>query len=157
MKNTILLFFIFLGVNACRPQIDTQVTDSSVFDYNFNGFITEKSDTIKSSVWVSYELYLKPISTSLLKEVNKTLLVKPVIDKDLKVFYQLYTLQHVPISAEQRTGDVSSISSEQIMDNKLILKIKVLPPNEIGKFGLTINTTWNGVSKSIVKSVVVVP
>lgn len=158
MKNTVLILsFLCLGLYACRPQIDTQVTDSSVFDYNFNGFTTEKNDTIQSSVWVSYELYLKPLSTSLLKEVNKTIIVKPVIDKDLKVFYQLYTLQHQAISTEQRTGDVSSISSEQIVDNKLILKIKVLPPNEMGKFGLTINTTWNGVSKSIVKSVVVVP
>ena len=134
MKNTILITFLCLGLIACRPQIDTQVTDSSVFDYNFNGFTTEKNDTLKSSVWVSYELYLKPISTSLLKEVNKTIIVKPVIDKDLKVFYQLYTLQNQTISTEQRTGDVSSISSEQIVDNKLILKIKVLPPNEMGKF-----------------------
>ena len=157
MKNTVLIFLLFLGLNACRPQIETQVTNSSVFDYNFNGFTTEKSDTLKSSVWVSYELYLKPLSTSLLKEVSKTILVKPVIDKDLKVFYQLYNLRNEHISSEQRTGDVSSISSEQVMDHKLVLKIKVLPPNEIGKFGLTINITWNGVNKSMVKSVVIVP
>lgn len=161
MKRTVFFLFLFLilslGFNACRPQIDTQVTDSSVFDYNFNGFTTEKNDTLKSSVWATYELYLKPISTSLLKDVNKTILVKPMIDKDLKVFYQLYNVRNEAISTEQRTGDVSSISSEQMTEHKVLLKIKVLPPNELGRFGLTVGTTWNGVSKSVVKSVVVVP
>jgi hypothetical protein len=128
-----------------------------VFNYNFNGFITEKSDTIKSETWVNYELYLKPISTSLLKEVNKSIIFKPTIDKDLKTFYQLYDLEGKAISTEQRTGDVCTIPSEQLIDNKCLFKIKVLPPNELGKFGLTINTTWNGINKTIVKSVVVVP
>jgi hypothetical protein len=157
MKRITIFCFFSLIFIACRPQIDTQVSDSTVFDYNFNGFTTEKSDTIKSSVWVNYELYLKPISTSLLKEVNKTILVKPVIDKDVKVLYQLFDVENKAISSEQRTGDVSSISSEHMMEHKVLLKIKVLPPSEMGKLGLTINTTWNGVSKSILKSVVVVP
>ena len=157
MKNHILvLVSTFLLIN-CRPQLDTSVTDSSVFDYNFNGFITEKSDSIKSDTWVNYELYLKPISTSLLKEVNKTILVKTTIDKDLKVYYQLFDLEGKAISLEQRTGDVSTISSEQLIDHKYVLKIKVFPPNEIGKFNLSVNTTWNGVSKGITKAVVVVP
>jgi hypothetical protein len=157
MKPIIILIFSFSTLTACRPQIDTQVMDSSVFDYNFNGFTTERSDTVKSSVWVSYELYLKPISTSLLKDVNKTITVKPLIDKDLKVFYQLYNLENKAISTEQRTGDVCSISSEQLIEHKILLKLKVVPPNEAGKFGLTINTTWNSVTKSLTKSVMVVP
>lgn len=156
MKNLILaLISTFLLVN-CRPQLDTSVTDSSVFDYNFNGFITEKSDTIQNNTWVNYELYLKPISTSLLKEVNKTIIVKTTLDKDLKVFYQLYDLEGKAISSEQRTGDISTISSDQLIDHKCNLKIKVLPPNELGKFNLSVNTTWNGVSKGISKAVVVV-
>jgi hypothetical protein len=157
MKNlTLILISTFLFVN-CRPQLDISVTDSSVFDYNFNGFSTEKNDTIQNNTWVNYELYLKPISTSLLKEVNKTIIVKTTLDKDLKVFFQLFDLGGNAISSEQRTGDISTISSEQLIDNKCFLKIKVLPPNELGKFGLTINTTWNGMNKTIVKSVVVVP
>jgi hypothetical protein len=156
MKNlTLILISTFLFVN-CRPQLDTSVTDSSVFDYNFNGFITEKSDTIRSETWVNYELYLKPISTSLLKEVNKTIIVKTTLDKDLKVFYQLFDLEGKAISSEQRTGDISAISSEQLINNKCTLKIKVFPPNELGKFSLSVNTTWNGVSKGILKAVVVV-
>jgi hypothetical protein len=156
MKNlTLALISLFLFVN-CRPQLDTSVTDSSIFDYNFNGFITEKNDTIQNNTWVNYELYLKPISTSLLKEVNKTIIVKTTLDKDLKVFYQLFDLEGKAISSEQRTGDISTISSEQLIDNKCLLKIKVLPPNELGKFSLSVNTTWNGVSKGIVKAVVVV-
>lgn len=156
MKNFILVLFLLFFMVSCRPQLDTSVTDSSVFDYNFNGFITEKSDTIKSDAWVNYELYLKPISTSLLKEVNKSIMVKTTLDKDLKVFYQLFDEDGRAISAEQRTGDISTISSEQLTENKCTLKIKVFPPNELGKFSLSINTTWNGVSKGIVKSVVVV-
>ena len=156
MKNfTLVLFLLFFLVN-CRPQLDTSVTDSSNFDYNFNGFITEKSDTIKSDTWINYELYLKPISTSLLKEVNKSIMVKTTLDKDIKVFYQLFDLEGKAISTEQRTGDISTISSEQLIENKCTLKIKVFPPNELGKFSLSVNTTWNGVSKGIVKSVVVV-
>jgi hypothetical protein len=156
MKNfTLVLSLLFFLVN-CRPQLDTSVTDSSIFDYNFNGFSTEKSDTIKSETWVNYELYLKPISTSLLKEVNKSIMVKTTLDKDLKVFYQLFDLEGKAISLEQRTGDISTISSEQLIENKCTLKIKVFPPNELGKFSLSVNTTWNGVSKGIVKSVVVV-
>jgi uncharacterized protein YcfL len=156
MKNlTLILISTFLFVN-CRPQLDVSVTDSSVLDYNFNGFITEKSDTIKSETWVNYELYLKPISTSLLREVSKTIIVKTTLDKDLKVFYQLFDLEGKAISSEQRTGDISTISSEQLINNKCFLRIKVLPPNELGKFSLSVNTTWNGVSKGIVKSVVVV-
>lgn len=156
MKNlTLILISTFLFVN-CRPQLDTYVTDSSIFDYNFNGFSTEKNDTIQNNTWVNYELYLKPISTSLLKEVNKTIIVKTTLDKDLKVFYQLYDLNGRAISLEQRTGDVSTISSEQLIDYKCLLRIKVLPPNELGKFSLSVNTTWNGVSKGISKAVVVV-
>jgi hypothetical protein len=157
MKIKYLHFFSVLFLTNCRPQIDNSVTDSSVFNYNFNGFITQKSDTIQSNVWVSYELYLKPISTSLLKEVNKSIVFKPTIDKDLKTFYQLYDMEGKAISDEQRTGDVCSISSEQLTDHKCFFKIKVSPPNELGKFGLTINTTWNGVNKTILKPVVVIP
>jgi hypothetical protein len=157
MKIKYLHFFSVLFLTNCRPQIDNSITDSSVFNYNFNGFVTEKSDTIKSNVWVSYELYLKPISTSLLKEVNKSIVFKPTIDKDLKTFYQLCDLEGKAISTEQRTGDVSTISSEQLMNHKCLFKIKVFPPNELGKFGLSVNTTWNGVSKTILKPVVVVP
>jgi hypothetical protein len=156
MKIKYLYFFSTLFLTNCRPQIDNSVTDSSVFNYNFNGFITEKSDTIKSNVWVSYELYLKPISTSLLKEVNKSIVFKPTIDKDLKTFYQLCDLEGKAISTEQRTGDVCTISSEQLSDHKCFFKIKVLPPNELGKFSLSVNATWNGVNKTILKPVVVI-
>lgn len=156
MKNLILALTSTVLLVNCRPQLDTSVTDSSVFDYNFNGFSTEKSDTIQNNTWVNYELYLKPISTSLLKEVNKTIIVKTTLDKDLKVFYQLFDLNGRAISLEQRTGDVSTISSEQLIDNKCLLRIKVLPPNELGKFSLSVNTSWNGVSKGISKVVVMV-
>lgn len=157
MKKCFLSFCLMLSFTNCRPKIDNYVTDSSVFNYNFNGFITEKSDTIKSNTWVGYELYLKPISTSLLKEVNKSIIFKPTLDKDLKTFYQLCDMEGKAISTEQRTGDVCTISSEQLLNHKCLLKIKVLPPNELGKFNLTVNATWNGVSKGIVKLVVVVP
>ena len=156
MKKRYWSICLMLLFTNCRPQIDNSATDSSIFNYNFNGFITEKSDTIKSNTWVSYELYLKPISTSLLKEVNKSIVFKPTIDKDMKAFFQLYDTEGKVISTEQRTGDVCIISSEQLLDHKCLLKIKVLPPNELGKFNLSVNVTWNGIHKNITKPVVVV-
>lgn len=157
MKNIFIIFLFAITFSQCRPEINGTVTDSSIFDYNFNGFITEKTDTVKSATWVSYELYFKPISTSLLKEVHQTIVLKPTIDKDLKAFYQVYDLNNQPISVEQRTGDVISISATQLIEHKVFLKIKVLPPNELGKSTLTIHSTWNDVSKSIVKSVFIMP
>jgi hypothetical protein len=159
MKIKYLTFiYLLMGLffNNCRPQLDNSVTNSEVFDYNFNGFITEKNDSIPSNTWVSYELYLKPISTSLLKEVNKSIVFKPTIDKDVKTYYQLYDLSGKSISTEQRTGDVCSISSEQLVDDKCYLKIKVMPPNALGKFNLLVGVTWNGIHKNITKPVVVV-
>ena len=151
-----LILFVTLIFSSCRPQIDNDITNPELFNYNFNGFITEKSDSIQSNSWVSYELYLKPISTSLLKEVNKSIVFKPTIDKDVKTFYQLCDLSGKTISTEQRTGDVCTISSEQLIDYKCLLKIKVMPPNELGKFNLSVNATWSGIQKSITKPVVVV-
>jgi hypothetical protein len=159
MKIKYLTFiYLLMGLffNNCRSQLDNSVTNSEVFDYNFNGFTTEKNDSIPSNTWVSYELYLKPISTSLLKEVNKSIVFKPTIDKDVKTYYQLYDLSGKSISTEQRTGDVCSISSEQLVDDKCYLKIKVMPPNALGKFNLLIGVTWNGIHKNITKPVVVV-
>jgi hypothetical protein len=157
MKNySLLLFFIFL-VSSCRPQLETLVTNPTVFDYNFNGFITQKNDTIKSSTWTTYELYLKPKSTLILNNDNRFISFKPTNDKDLKVFYQLYNLNNEAISADLRTGDISRISVEHLIDHKVFCKIKVVPPNDIGRFALSINATWNGLNKAIVKTVVVVP
>ncbi len=154
MKYFVLLFILTIALVGCRPQLDTSVTDSGIFDYNFNGFITEPNDTISINTWVNYELYLKPISTSLLKEVDKTIVVKTTVDKDLKVFYQLFDLGGKALSTEQRTGDVCFFSTEQLIEHKCHLKIKVLPPFEVGKFNLSINVRWNGVNKEIIKSVV---
>jgi hypothetical protein len=153
---TFIYLLIVLIFTNCRPQLDNSVTNPEVFNYNFNGFITEKSDSIPSNTWVSYELYLKPISTSLLKEINKAIVFKPTIDKDVKTYYQFYDLSGKSISSEQRTGDVCTISSEQLMDDKCYLKIKVMPPNALGRFNLLVDVTWNDIHKSIAKPVVVV-
>lgn len=153
---TFIYLLMVLIFTNCRPQLDNSVTNPDVFNYNFNGFITEKSDSIPSNTWVSFELYLKPISTSFLKEVSKYIVFKPTVDKDVKTYYQLYDLSGKSISTEQRTGDVCTISSEQLMEDKCLLKIKVMPPNELGRFNLLVNATWNGINKSITKPVTVI-
>jgi hypothetical protein len=157
MKNNSFLLLIIFLICSCRPQLETLMTTSTVFDYNFNGFTTQKNDTIKSSTWTTYELYLKPNSNLVLNNDNRFIVFKPTHDKDLKVFYQLYNLNNEAISSDLRTGDISSISSEQLIDHKVFCKIKVVPPNENGRFTLSINATWNGLNKSIVKTVVVIP
>lgn len=155
MKYFLICLIITTTLTGCRPQIDTSVLDASVFDYHFGSFIQTKNDTIKTGDWVQFEMYLKPISTSLLREPKPDIILKTSTDKDLKILYELVNNEDKKLSETQRVGDVVRFSSYDLKENLVYLNIKVLPPNEKGAFKLKLSTEWNSVVKEVQKNVVV--
>lgn len=156
-KQFFLAFTFLLGFLAsCRPEEDITVTDTSVFDYNFQVFITERTnDTLEVNKWYRYEVYIKPLSTNKLLSYQKKIVLTPSVGTGKLGSYQILNLRGDTLTGIQRFGDVVQLSSDSLINNRLIIKEKFDYPNVKGAITQTNTVQWNSINKTVTNSIFV--
>lgn len=155
MKQCISMF-ILLMVVSCRPEENFTITDSSVFDYNFQIFILGKdNDTLTVKKWYQYELYLKPYSTNKLLNYQRKIILSPNVIVGKLGSYQIFNLRGDTLTSVQRFGDVVQLSSDSLINNRFILKEKFDNPNVQGTITQTTTVLWNSISKVVTNNIYV--
>jgi hypothetical protein len=148
MKKYLSILFLLLMGWSCRPQEDLTITDSSIFDYNFQIFITGKNnDTLNVNQWYQYEVYLKPFSTNKLLNHQRKIVLSPVISVGKLGSYQILNLRGDSLTSVQRFGDVVQLSSDSLINNRFIIKEKFDNPNVQGSINQTTTIQWNSINK----------
>jgi hypothetical protein len=155
MKKYLSIFCLFMAW-ACRPEEDLTITDSGVFDYNFQMFIIGKnSDTLNDNKWYQYEVYLKPFSTNKLLNYQRKIVLSPVVNVGKLGSYQILNLRGDSLTSVQRFGDVVQLSSDSLIDNRFILKEKFDNPNVQGAINQTTTVQWNSIYKVFTSNIYV--
>lgn len=150
MKQYISIFSIFFLLMGCRPQEDLTITDSSVFDYNFQVFIKDKNnDTLSVNQWYQYEVYLKPLTTNKLLNFQQKIVLSPVVSVGKLGSYQILNLHGDSLTSVQRFGDVVQLSNDSLINNRFIIKEKFDNPNVQGAITQTTTVLWNSISKVV--------
>jgi hypothetical protein len=141
---------------ACRPEEDLTVKDTTIFDYNFQVFVLGKSDdTLLVNKWYAYEVYIKPFATNKLLNYQKKITLAPTITTGKLGYYQLLSPKGDTLSKVQRFGDIVELSSDMLIDNRLLINQKIEQPNVTGSITQTTVANWNSISKTVTNTIYV--
>ena len=156
MKKYLSILLLLLLGWSCRPQEELTITDNSVFDYNFQMFITGKNnDTLNVNQWYQYEIYLKPFSTNKLLNYQRKIVLSPSVSVGKLGSYQILNLRGDSLTSVQRFGDVVQLSSDSLINNRFILKEKFDNPNVQGAITQTTTVQWNSINKVFTNNIFV--
>ena len=156
MKKYLSILLLLLLGWSCRPQEDVTITDSSVFDYNFQVFIMGKNnDTLNVNQWYQYEVYLKPFSTNKLLNYQRKIVLSPSVSVGKLGSYQILNLRGDSLTSVQRFGDVVQLSSDSLINNRFLIKEKFDNPNVKGAITQTTTVQWNSINKVFTNNIFV--